>query len=150
MADQPRMNYTRQKVVQWRPNGEIYAVRYIAHRPGFAIELYMSHLPHIDGIDRAEWGGGHVDVEGVGPMWLTESPGGVEIHSRTRPRWEPEDKPAHHAACSVLSGPCWYDGSSTAASDFRRFWQGDDESAWALVEYWAAREEADREEATDA
>lgn len=147
-TEEPRMRWTRQKVVTWRPNGEVDSVRYSVHRPTFSIEFHVGHVPDIEGL-RA-WGGGFVEVEGVGELFISDCPGGVEIHSRTRPRWCDEDQQPDHQACRVLGGPCWHDGSSLAASEFREFWHGDDESVWTMLESWARREDEERKESSDA
>lgn len=145
--EKPIMSWTHQKVVTWRPSGEVYGVSYIVHRPTFAIEFHVGHVPDI--ADLRDWGGGFVEVEGVGDLWISDVPGGVEIHSRTRPRWCEEDKKPDHEECQVLGGPCWHDGSATAASEFRESWHGDDESVWMMLESWARREDEERKELSD-
>lgn len=78
------------------PQGPFYETRWCVIGPAGAIDFHMNQQPLPNGMG-----------------WI----GGIEEHRRTPAKYQEWRRP-DHAACWLLEGPCWHDGSSLYASDY--------------------------------
>lgn len=69
-------------------------------------------------------------------LWF--EPYGIELHRSKKPEgWAGEPL----KDCGVLSGECYFDGTSLGASRFAEWWPGDDATAFREVKAWLTRDE---------
>ena len=138
----------REKLVGYKADGQVDCVRWFRHELGFSVEFHINNTPKELCEDSALnlWAR-DVDVEGVGRIWITDCPGGVELHDRSPRSRRGAERGPDHEHCIALRGPCWHDGSSMAASEFCRAWIGTDEEVWRLLDRWVGYEMENREDA---